>query len=442
MGERGSGDLGIRGSGDLEGRFEELFTFLSKHRPLWSERSFVLPHLSWEEDHPRLVTWLRGLPLDAIKDYDANPRKLQRDAPAPLGEWADSALSLVEVTRLTGADVSVPRSGRLIKGVPARKLAQVEAFASVVASAVPAGMTVVDWCAGKGHLGRVLAGLLDHEVICLEHQESLGDTGARLDYNARVHCAHINLDVLRQQAREVLPGRAAVALHACGDLHRQLLIQGTDQGAEALLVAPCCYHHVVKERGAGSAERRSSESGYTSPLCEPPARHGHVPLSVPGKAQDLQLDQQALRLVTAQQAVARPRVIRMRTREQTWRLGLDMLLREATGQDRYWSVPPVPARWVRQPLAEFCRLVAEKYELELPDVDMDDLEQRAWRRLRHVHALGLVRGLFRRPLELWLVLDQALYLEQRGYGVKLGTFCAPKITPRNLLLIAAKQQSG
>jgi hypothetical protein len=46
--------------------------------------------------------------------------------------------------------------------------------------------------------------------------------------------------------------------------------------------------------------------------------------------------------------------------------------------------------------------------------------------------------LFRRPLELWLVLDRALYLQERGYEVKLGTFCAPTLTPRNVLLVAEK----
>jgi len=49
-----------------------------------------------------------------------------------------------------------------------------------------------------------------------------------------------------------------------------------------------------------------------------------------------------------------------------------------------------------------------------------------------------LRGLFRRPLELWLVLDQALFLQEQGYSVKLATFCPASLTPRNLLLTAEK----
>jgi hypothetical protein len=53
-----------------------------------------------------------------------------------------------------------------------------------------------------------------------------------------------------------------------------------------------------------------------------------------------------------------------------------------------------------------------------------------------VRNLELLRNLFRRPLELWLILDRALYLGERGYDVRVGTFCDSHITPRNLLIIA------
>jgi hypothetical protein len=50
----------------------------------------------------------------------------------------------------------------------------------------------------------------------------------------------------------------------------------------------------------------------------------------------------------------------------------------------------------------------------------------------------LVRGLFRRPLELWLVLDRALYLEENGYAVQVGEFCDSQLTPRNLMVLAQR----
>ena len=51
----------------------------------------------------------------------------------------------------------------------------------------------------------------------------------------------------------------------------------------------------------------------------------------------------------------------------------------------------------------------------------------------------LVRHLFRRPLELWVVLDYSMFLEEQGYDVRLGTFCERQLTPRNLLIDAEKR---
>ena len=70
--------------------------------------------------------------------------------------------------------------------------------------------------------------------------------------------------------------------------------------------------------------------------------------------------------------------------------------------------------------------------------DWHALEARGWQRLAEVRNLELLRNLFRRPLELWLLLDRALYLQEQGYKVKLGTFCDYQLSPRNLLLLAER----
>jgi len=49
-----------------------------------------------------------------------------------------------------------------------------------------------------------------------------------------------------------------------------------------------------------------------------------------------------------------------------------------------------------------------------------------------------VRGLFRRPLEMWLVLDRALFLQENGYQAQVGRFCETALTPRNLMVLAER----
>ncbi len=65
----------------------------------------------------------------------------------------------------------------------------------------------------------------------------------------------------------------------------------------------------------------------------------------------------------------------------------------------------------------------------------------AEQRYLQVQRMELVRHLFRRPLELWLVFDRALYLQQKGYQVAVNEFCDYQLTPRNILIQATRSES-
>jgi hypothetical protein len=59
-------------------------------------------------------------------------------------------------------------------------------------------------------------------------------------------------------------------------------------------------------------------------------------------------------------------------------------------------------------------------------------------RLARLRRLELLRQAWRRPIEVWLCLDRAVWLERRGYAVEVGTFCDASLTPRNILLRARR----
>ena len=58
-------------------------------------------------------------------------------------------------------------------------------------------------------------------------------------------------------------------------------------------------------------------------------------------------------------------------------------------------------------------------------------------RKKVTERVELVRHVFRRAIEVWLVLDRALYLQQQGYDVSVNTFCEKQLTPRNILILAS-----
>ena len=85
------------------------------------------------------------------------------------------------------------------------------------------------------------------------------------------------------------------------------------------------------------------------------------------------------------------------------------------------------------------RRLAEREGVDVPaHQDWAALEAHGWQRQRAVMRLSLVRHVFRRPLEVWLALDRALYLERVGYRVRLAEFCGRELTPRNLLISARR----
>ncbi|SDI75872.1 Methyltransferase domain-containing protein [Pseudomonas flavescens] len=398
-------------SGDaLLQRFQALDAFLCAHQALWRPRPFTHRTLAWETGYPELGGWLRGRTLEQAEAAHTQPTALQA-APAPFAELAAQAALLNEMGDLPQqAPHALP--SRFSVDVPGRKWQQIRAFSdSLQFQRTPRHW--LDWCAGKGHLGRVLA----HDgsfLTCLEHDPALVTSGSELSQRLGITAQHIEQDVLAGTAsKRVLATHTPVALHACGDLHVRLMQLASAAGCQQLAIAPCCYN-----RTAASSYRALSTAAQNSPL-------------------DLSLDDLALPM--SETVTAGNRVRQQRDQSMARRLAFDLLQRELRGVDDYLPTPSLPPAWLKKSFATYCHDLAELKGLPTPEEhDWQRLEAAGWQRLAEVRNLELLRGLFRRPLELWLVLDRALYLQEQGYRVRLGQFCPAHLTPRNLLLLAER----
>lgn len=393
----------------LLNRFQALDAFLLEHQGLWRPRPFQHLQLPWEARYPELAQWLRQRSLADAETAHNHPEQL--DAPAPFAQLAAQSRGLAELAELPANDLPAMRA-RLNVDVPGRKWQQIEAFAARLQfDQAPAHW--LDWCSGKGHLGRRL--LQPGQCLtCLEYDPALVASGEQLSRHHGLAASHVQQDVLADTvAAQLAAGHSPVALHACGDLHARLMQLASQAGCRQLAIAPCCYN-------------RTSASQYQG-------------LSTAGQASVLQLSLDDLGLPMSETVTAGARVRRQRDQSMAWRLGFDLLQRQLRGVDDYLPTPSLPSHWLDKPFAEYCRdLAALK---KLPTIDVQDwpaLEAAGWQRLAQVRNLELLRGLFRRPLELWLVLDRALFLQQQGYQVRLGTFCPAHLTPRNLLLLAQR----
>ena len=99
----------------------------------------------------------------------------------------------------------------------------------------------------------------------------------------------------------------------------------------------------------------------------------------------------------------------------------------------------MPKHWFSGEFRPFAEWAAAQHQLVLaPGDDGSRYLQQATPLLLTQRRIELVQHLFRRPLELWLVLDRALYLVEQGYQVQLQQLCDTALTPRNLWLSARK----
>lgn len=387
----------------LRAHWAELDAYLVAWEWLWRPQPFKELRPIWSHALPDLTRTL--LDLD-----DAAFRRLAADHHQTMNLLAGYLPDLRTLGELTALPHLAPARAqdcgpRLRVGVPGRKRAQIEALATVLE---PAGLPLLEWCGGKGHLGRLLAARWSACVSTLERSAELCAEGERLARRGRVEQRFLSMDALSPAAAGAVQGCHVVALHACGELHRSLLRSAVLSQVPALDLVPCCYHHL-------------SPAPYCS-LC--------------GGA-SLQLTSDDLRLAVTDTATSGQRVLRDRDQDMAWKLGFDQLRRETNGGEVYQPTKPVPKAWLQLGFEGYCGALASRENVVLPlGVDWEGLEQQAWRRQAEVMRLSLVRHAFRRAVELWLVLDLACYLEAHGYQVGLGTFCSVSVTPRNILLSA------
>ena len=393
----------------LRERFQALDDFLVSHQSLWRPKPFTCLVLPWEAEHVELAAWLRRRSLVQADAEHNQPAELP--APAPFPALARRAAELSALGQLPRRELG-PLPERLSVDVPGRKWQQISAFAGRLQFQRPPAHWL-DWCSGKGHLGRLLAQGGQH-LTCLEYDPQLVEAGQRLSERLQLAASHLQQDVLADDAGARLTAEhSPVALHACGDLHVRLLRLASAAGCAQLAVAPCCYNRIAAEH--------------------------YQALSAPAQASTLQLSLDDLRLPLAETVTAGQRMRRQRDLSMARRLAFDLLQRQQRGVDDYLPTPSLPTSWLDKDFASYCRDLADLRGVTVSGpVDWPALEDAGWQRLAQVRNLELVRGLFRRPLELWLLLDRALFLEEQGYQVRLGTFCAHELTPRNLLLLAER----
>ncbi|WOT04133.1 methyltransferase [Shewanella youngdeokensis] len=407
--------------------FKQLDTLLNASRQLWQNRSFECKQLPWADSFPALAHYVWSIPdadIDAIDACQVRLNQsllpfLQQDLSTQGLTWNMELFiaNLSPVTSSVQAKAIMPAPlidsddmAHFSAHIKGRKWQQITAF---VAQLPDSTLPVLEWCAGKGHLGRLIAKAKQRSVVSLEWQQSLCDAGQRFADQWQLPQRFVCADAFAGQNGQLQAKQLAVALHACGDLHVTLLRHASDKGTKQVVISPCCYHLIQ-------------------------AKH-YQPLSAEAQMSPLMLSRADLQLPLQQSTIASTKHNQYRLQEMAWRLGFDSLQRDMRGEDQYLPIPSIKQSQLNGAFDSFCLWAAGTKNVPLAsDVDWAHYENLGYERQRLTRRIDLVAHLFRAILERWLLLDRVCFMQEAGYQVELSEFCANSVTPRNALIRAFK----
>lgn len=391
--------------------FVDLSSALYGQRDYWQTNAFREPAPGWQEALPELHAALSALDEKRLTNLEQDSSELGRFVQSYVPGLAELLEALEGVPKLSRALPEVPKDMRFFaQHIPGRKWQQIQYFS---AHTPGRGQRFIDWCCGKGHLGRYMARSRAENVLGLEWDQTLVEEGREMARGLEAGSMDLECcDVLKADVEAHIAQKDHVlALHACGDLHRQLLKAASKKQLQALSIAPCCYQKISADK--------------------------HSFLSRAGQEACLELRRQDLHTIV-QETVTAPGAVRLRRIElQQWRLGFDEWQRELRGKNEYLSTPSLPQSALKLGFAGFCRLLAERKNLNVSvEPDWDHFLRRGEERFAQARRLDLLRLAYRRAIEITVLLDQLLFLQEQQYQVELLQFCPRELSPRNLLINA------
>ena len=393
-------------------RFIEISNCLLDYQALWSTKPFEGIPPDWATTFPELSHWLMALDDQQYSHYSANIDDLNR----AISTFIPAIEHLQDISKLESFNTSLTNSeySHIKTGVAGRKWQQICDFSAVFDQTInPIKTPIVEWCAGKSHLGRLLNLTTKQAVTALELDPVICLSGQQLAQRDKACINHINCNVIEHGKDYIDSHHTVVALHACGDLHTHLLSIAGSIRPDTLAIAPCCYQLTKAEQ--------------------------KIWLSDMGQQSRLQLSREDLKIALMDTVIATSRNIKIRNKFNQWRLGFDEIQRVSLASNKYLPVPSLPEKLLKGSFREFCYHVAKVKRIEIKEpINYQQFEQLGVERYKKTQRYSLVRYIFRRPLEVLLNLDYCLFLQQHNYSVQLGEFSNYQTTPRNIMLLATQ----
>jgi hypothetical protein len=284
---------------------------------------------------------------------------------------------------------------------------------------------VIDVGGGVGLLAQTLTNQFQMQVTSIDMNAELQKTGIeRNRKNAKdpantVQFKNIRVENGGEFIKLLQDDTMPVGLHTCGKLALDLIRVSTDKKVPALVNFGCCYHTLEK----------SPDMQQLSKFAQ--------------KNDALWMNKFALTLSCRAHRKMDEKDYDFKIKVKHYRYAFHILLHDFYHIEELVNLGNSSPKLYDAPFAEYAMEQFKRIGID-PKQSMEELNsfyanQALKKLIEQMLAAGLIRNAMGRLLEIYLLLDRAIYLEENGYQVQVQEFFEEEISPRNIGITALLQ---
>lgn len=409
---------------DLKKRFQEIAQFLKPYQRIW-ENEIMLQYPDPVKDYP--AEWVEE--LASFRDRDVviglEKKELPELKSASLKAFYQRIDELCQLESIPALPAFPERRFSFLYMIP-KKEYEIKKLAPFVNALYQSkGLKkIVDIGGGQGHLAVSLTNHYNLKTVSVDMDPALQKTGIeRHEKNFRfadnkVEFVNVKVSGNEEKFQNLLsPESMTLGLHTCGPLANYQIKASAEKKIKGIISLGCCFDKLVRDENTQNISDFAQKSAYS-----------------------LNFNQYALTLATRAHRKMDEKDYEFKLKVKFFRYAIHFLLHDHYGLKDIVPLGNTHHKIYEGPFADYVFEQMKRISLE-PRHTKDelneyfaraDIQELIWKML----AAGLIRNALGRPMELYILLDRAIYLMEQGYEVSLLEFFEEPISPRNIGIVA------
>jgi hypothetical protein len=409
-----------------------LAKIIEETKPLWSCEVMNEFPQSIEDYQTKWLEELGQCTDDELFDFDCK-RNVDKLSQSTLEEFLKPVRELCQLEEFSPDPVSLPLApleNWAYQGVKKKKRHEIDRMAPAIKSTFQhlQCKRVVDIGGGVGHLARILAHYYQMPTTSIDQNLDFQNIGKhrlqkfrKLPGASEVTFINATLDLEDKTqilAQEINHEAFLLGLHTCGALANTLIRSAEKFKSSALFNFGCCYYRMNPETDLWQSDFY---------------KNGLFP----------KLNLYGLTLATRSHAEDDRSTFDTKIRVKMYRNALHLFLLEKYNNKHETDVGECPIQVYWQPFSQYVSMKLKELNIEhqFSQLDFEEFYSRSdiQQTLRKMVLCNLIRWQLGRALEIYILLDRALFLEEHQYQVSVKTYFKESLSPRNIGILAIKK---